>query len=74
MVADYNAKASDVVHLNVGGKERISVPRATLTLCQSSMLAAMFSGRHKVCMWEVMWVGVSRPPEKLGGLGCICCT
>ena len=49
LVADRNLQASDIVRLNIGGKERVSVARSTLTLYEDSMLGAMFSGRHKVC-------------------------
>ena len=48
-MADRNLQASDIVRLNIGGKERVSVARSTLTLYEDSMLGAMFSGRHKVC-------------------------
>lgn len=36
---------SDVVDLNVGGKETVTVSRAALTQCKGSFLAAGFSGR-----------------------------
>ena len=48
LVADRNLQASDIVRLNIGGKERVSLARSTLTLYEDSMLGAMFSGRHKV--------------------------
>ena len=48
LVADHNAKASDVIELSIGGERFVSVPRATLTQFDDSMLAAMFSGRHKL--------------------------
>ena len=47
-VADQNAKASDLVNLNIGGERLMTVPRSTLTRVPDSMLAAMFSGRHKL--------------------------
>lgn len=41
-----NAKASDVLEINVGGR-MFTTKRATLTLAEGSLLAGMFSGR-----WE----------------------
>ena len=48
-MADHNAKASDLVQLNIGGERLVTVSRSTLTENGGdSMLAAMFSGRHKL--------------------------
>ena len=46
-VADHNARATDPGHLNIGGECLLTTTRATLSH-GDSMLAAMFSGRHKV--------------------------
>ena len=50
IVADPDAASteSDLVNLNIGGERFLTVPRSTLTAVPDSMLAAMFSGRHKV--------------------------
>ena len=45
-VADHNARASDPIHLNIGG-ELMDTTRATLSH-GDSMRTAMFSGRHRV--------------------------
>ena len=48
-VTDQNAKATDMVNLNIGGERFVTVPRSTLTdSAPDSMIAAMFSGRHKL--------------------------
>jgi hypothetical protein len=44
-VAEQNAKAKDVIDLNVGG-HIVSVSREVLTRSKGSMLEAMFSGMH----------------------------
>jgi hypothetical protein len=44
-VAQWKAAASDIVSLNVGG-ELFQTTRSTLTSEPSTMLEAMFSGRH----------------------------
>lgn len=46
MVADHNARAEDMIGLNIGGERMVTVARKTLTLVEDSMLSAMFSGRH----------------------------
>ena len=46
-VADYNARASDPVQLNIGGERMLTTTRETLSH-GDSMLTAMFSGRHKI--------------------------
>ena len=50
LVADQNAKSSDLVHLNIRGERFVTVPRSTLTEGGGgdSMLTAMFSGRHQL--------------------------
>lgn len=50
MVADHNARSTDIVQLSIGGTEFLSTTRATLAegRAANSMLAAMFSGRHRV--------------------------
>ena len=50
-VADHNARASDPIHLNIGGERMLTKTRATLSH-GDSMLTAMFSGRHKVATDE----------------------
>eukprot|EP00929_Paragymnodinium_shiwhaense_P091196 TRINITY_DN51227_c0_g1_i1.p1 TRINITY_DN51227_c0_g1~~TRINITY_DN51227_c0_g1_i1.p1 ORF type:complete len:347 (-),score=101.84 TRINITY_DN51227_c0_g1_i1:140-1180(-) len=39
--------ASDLVGLNFGGQEVVTVKRSLLLQCEDSFLAAMFSGRHE---------------------------
>ena len=46
-MADHNARASDPIHLNIGGERMLTKTRATLSH-GDSMLTAMFSGRHRV--------------------------
>lgn len=43
--ASGSSEASDIVELNVGGKETVSVSRAALTQCKGSFMATGFSGR-----------------------------
>ena len=45
-MADHNARASDPIHLNIGGTH-MTATRATLSH-GDGMIAAMFSGRHRV--------------------------
>ena len=48
MIAKLSEQSEDLVQLSVGGERFLSVPRSTLTAVEDSMLAAMFSGRHKL--------------------------
>ena len=50
-VARYHGELSDIVRLNIGGERTVEVPRQTLVSDPDSMLAAMFSGRHKVPLY-----------------------
>ena len=61
LVADRNLQASDIVRLNIGGQERVSVARSTLTLYEDSMLGAMFSGRHKVRTMSGLCLSLAGP-------------
>ena len=47
LVADHSARASDPIILNIGRERTVTTTRATFTR-GDSMLAAMFSGRHKL--------------------------
>ena len=46
-IAEHKAQCSDLIEINIGGKHFVTVPRSMLTQ-EDNMLAAMFSGRHKV--------------------------
>jgi hypothetical protein len=62
-IADHNAKASDVIHLNIGGEHKVSATRKTLTQFDNSMLAAMFSGRHHLATDDDGRVLLERDPN-----------
>ena len=53
-VADSNARASDPIDISVGGVPMTTTSRATLSH-GDTMLAAMFSGRHKIHTDAQVW-------------------
>ena len=67
--ADQSARQDDIVSLSIAGQECVSVPRVTLTSAPESMLAAMFSGRHKLKEDAEGKVLVDRNPKCV----CVCC-
>eukprot|EP00123_Amoebidium_parasiticum_P010362 comp20058_c0_seq1/m.24651 comp20058_c0_seq1/g.24651 ORF comp20058_c0_seq1/g.24651 comp20058_c0_seq1/m.24651 type:complete len:532 (-) comp20058_c0_seq1:91-1686(-) len=62
LVAERNAKASDVIRLNVGGA-KYETTRSTLCSVPNSMLCAMFSGRHRLFADQEGRIFLDRDPE-----------
>eukprot|EP00123_Amoebidium_parasiticum_P007451 comp18132_c0_seq1/m.18848 comp18132_c0_seq1/g.18848 ORF comp18132_c0_seq1/g.18848 comp18132_c0_seq1/m.18848 type:complete len:513 (-) comp18132_c0_seq1:33-1571(-) len=61
-VQDHNAKACDIITLNVGGQP-ITTTRSTLCRLPDSMLAAMFSGRHRLATDKEGRYFIDRDPK-----------